>query len=299
MMKSRKEKNRKNTRIPILFVVTTISIVIIAFLAQGTLAKYVFEWYSGYSQADALKFYFGSNYLVAGQGNYPTYEYVVDDISNAAVYFEIYNYADDLKISEVAVEDIEFSVEAYILGYGQNVSDSGGMMQYAGEDGIYNNDTPVWIQVESDEGLYKAMVEVIVPESGFDDGVTPTIKVIATATDPYVAELAALFEIHTSVNQDEVKLSVKDTANNNVLILTIETMNTSGVVTIFWTEEGLYADKTNALLSSVDNEAYTFITKVLEKYSTYEVIFLKNDSTENYQETVTFTMIENTGGRQE
>ncbi len=199
-------------RTSIFLAVAIICSVIVIFLAQESHAKYVFEWDSGYTQVDVLKFYFGSNYLVSGQGDYPIYEYAVDDISNATVYFEIYNYADGLKVSEVAVEEINFTVEAYTLEDSKSVWDDGGTIRYADEDGNYDKEELVWIQDESDERRYKAMVEVVVPESRFEDGRMPTVQVIVTATDPYAVEIGALFELHTNINQNAVRISKKEYA---------------------------------------------------------------------------------------
>lgn len=180
----------------------------------------------------AKSFYFESNVLESGGIEY--------DLYNNAIKFDIMNYSDGLKTSEV---DIDYNV---------TISSSDG-----GALGTGTN--------TSGKLLKDAANKTTVTYTGLTLGKTYTVT--AEATKPYTKTISATFKL---VEGDYEILSVKEDCENYVL-LTIKTLDFADNVNITW-QNGYVPDNSEPILATATGTSHT---TVLSHNSVYTLKFYK------------------------
>ncbi len=252
----RKSKIKSNRNLRLLLLVVLCSVTAIAVIGGITYSKYMIELDSGYVQADANAFYFGSDKLVSTDESIPTYKIAVNSTSDATIDFTLTGAEDEFKVSDVT--SISYSVTAKVT----------------------SNSTAT---VESTTGTFNDVatgitVTLSIPADAFVNGVAK-VEVIASATAPYTAEINAIFELYAPIVDGTYSMTVQDQASSNVVYVKLATQATAGSVTIGY-PSAVYPDRrTNSDVTINDDSS---VTVSMDAYSEYELIFFKSNSATVY-----------------
>lgn len=194
------KRDKKMSRAGLICLLLLVAAVLL--FAGITTARYVMEWSSGTTQADAKDFYFISDLLTSGDT--PVYQLSDFVPGTSTITFTLRNYADSLRVSEA-------NIDYTITTDNASVTHSGGTITKSDTTGV-------------DE-----TVTISVPTAAFTNG-TATIRVTATSTSPYSQSLAAVFELYQRL--DDITVTVHDAAGSNTLTLLVTTNDEGGTVSL-------------------------------------------------------------------
>lgn len=256
-MNAKHEKTNK--KIPSLLIMGFLLLLACGICFGGfTAARYVLDRASGNQLASADRFYFTSDYLE--EGDYPVYHISVPSWDEAAIQFQLRNYADEKRVSET---DISYQCAVTVNGASDEDKAKTGALTLA-------NNTPS--QQEA---------SVTIKDFNKDDFQSgkATVQVTATAS-PYAQTIGAIFELYLPIQG--VEYSVSDAVGSNTLILLVTTGEKGGTVTIQYNQgnqSNVLPDNTNPLLKNITATSCTFQAEADAQYS---FVFFKTDPKQIY-----------------
>lgn len=211
-----------------------------------TMAKYVQQWKSEPSLADAKAFYFTSDLLKDPSENasYKLYSW------GGGITIQLQNFEDEKRVSET---DITYEV-SYTLTGGTKTEVTNGTI--ASSSGTTMSDT---ITVKPDAGA-------------------KTVTVIAKATAPYQKTLTATFKLQDT---ESPKYQVVDFVGSPTAELIIKGGNTTKDLTLNWDASLLSPDRTNPLFKGAAFSGSSVSIKITASGSC-SILLFKKEPTQNY-----------------
>ena len=227
---------------------------------SGVLAKYIRTAKDDTLLITSKKFYFESNYLTEDNHTYKL------NSGTKSVAFELYNYENDLRISEV---ECTYTVTV------------------ASTDTLFTIDGNITTEKEIHVVVQKTDTKIILGD--LKDGYKYTVTV--TADGGYVKTLSATFEVAPAQNGFYMNV---DNTNESYVILTVWTENVYGEIEIT-VPDGLIPDQTDPLLKNINNytegeyQGFTVIDRenFMTTYCSHSYRFFKAP---NYNSTQKFTV---------
>ena len=235
---------RKKRKLPFILA----AVLIAGLLTGGLLAKYRSD-----NQKDAemiaAQFHVSSDYLTEATPS-PSY-----DITDCQDGFDIqlYNYEkENTALVSDAETDIKYTVKL------SNISDT--------------SDTSDWSYSDTNKGTMtgsstkKSQSIRIIPPVTAGDG--DSVRVTVKTTEPFTKTLSATFTVH---GKSEPDYNIQDNGDGTVL-LTIQSNNYAGAVTINWDADEYAPDNTDPQMESWSGSPKEIS---VEKNTTYELLFFK------------------------
>ncbi|NLW70208.1 MAG: hypothetical protein GX061_03915 [Eubacteriaceae bacterium] len=264
-----KELNTKSNKKALRLWIALLLPLLFASLSLGAVAaaKYTIEKGSDWLQAKAKNFYFTSDILSSSE-NVPRYQisdFVPGDgEGHSSITFELRNYEDDLRVSQI---DVGYTITTDNAAVNTANNNAGGTITVAGE---------------------KATVNLIVPAGCFDSDGKALIRVTAQSS-PYKKLLIAEFELFKKI--DGITAAVYDAPDNNTLNLTLTTQDMGGTVTIT-TPAAVLPDRTDSRLTGISYDAQTGYTCTFTAAANaqYSFVFFKTSPSTVYNQT-NFTIV--------
>ena len=251
----------------ILLGVCAVLLIVSIVLVGAVFARFANRRLDGDTAINAADFYFESNYLRSIKGTY----YLNADTSSVTV--ELYNYLDELRISEVAISytvTVETDDEDFSFTPGQRVTEQTRVA-------AANTKTTTFITLD-----------------GLKNGCYYTVT--ATANGGYTQTLSATFK----VDQSSDKCGWEVTEEDHYVILTVWMGSSAGQVE-FTVPAGLIPDETDPFLANDEN--YTILNGVptytdsMDAYTSRLYRFFKQDgydAANAFQVTINETIDNNT-----
>ncbi len=242
-------------------------LISLAGTATGVIAKYIYEKKID-NPVEAKAFYFVSDLLEepAVNGTFPAY--TLRD-GEQTISFRLMNHPDSLRKSEV---DITYNIKVTSLD---------GQQTYYSTTGSISKDA------DPGTGTGTGTVQITTPKLNWG-----TYVVTATATAPYTQTLKA--RITLVKTDDDIRFTVNDSAGSPTLLLTVETDDYIGDLTIEWNNV-LLPDNTDPKMK---NAAAQSAEVTFHGPGEYTFLFFKADPSENYANTISdlFTITKTTSG---
>ena len=201
------------------FIYVILLILVISLsITSSVLAKYAHTAKNDVIPVTAKAFYFESNYLTTDN-----HTYKLNNGENS-VSIELYNYENDLRISEV---DCTYTVTV------------------TSEDSTFtiNGETVTQTVIEVEAGQTLTQINLANLKDGY------SYKVSATANGGYTKTLSATFEV--APERSGFYMNV-DSSDDNYVILTVWTENVTGTVNITF-PENLIPDSTDSVMAGITN----------------------------------------------
>ena len=258
----RKGKNLKQKRSAASKYTVAVVLCAVVLLSLGTgivAARYLSTLKTGYGSFTSAEFYFTSDYLSEDGENYTI---LCNDLSTAAIDFQLFNYADSLNYSNT---DIQYTIQYELNGIQkkQAATLAGGKVENT------------VIQYKLSNFTLNAFATQAV------------VTVTARAISPYEKDLKATFILIESENAAEY--SVSDSAGSNVGTVTATTGGLGGklAVTI---PDGCFFDPTNSYPSDyvINVNELSFPANPDAEYA---FVYLKETPSANYAGQVTVKLI--------
>lgn len=262
-------------------ILLTICILLLAFVIQKTLSKYVIEIEDIHVQ-EAPAFYFESDFASVDTAN----QYVINDWDGAnsrQIQFNVKNYLNQLLINE---QKIKYKINAAVIDENTEDGDDSTLLtlelKNADTDAIIANDES--LEIVGNTLAQNNYILKMTPNGTIENDKTFKIRITITSTSPYEKELVG--EINITANSIEsYETNLIESSNGEYVILNIKVNEPDKDITIKYDNTKTILDKSSSTVNGLDitkgttMDSFTIPKENLKKGNVYEIYFVKIEQT--------------------